>query len=142
MSEVAQETSAWPLAARTILVRQHIDHAVDAQRLARVDAHNSSLGDRRCNHAAMGEVRGAEFAGIFRRTGDLGVAVDAGCGRTDIRGHNAHRIFLSDCDCGVPFAAWVKARTMARRARSILKLLCSKPLASRSKKSAARMKLA
>ena len=31
--------------ARTVLVRQHVDHAVDAQRLGRVDAHDSALGD-------------------------------------------------------------------------------------------------
>ena len=33
-------------------------------------------------------------------------------------------IFLLDCDCGVPRAACVSARTMARRASSILKALC------------------
>ena len=42
-------------------------------------------------------------------------------------GSPAHRIFLSDCDCGVPAAACVSARTTARRARSILKALCSNP---------------
>ena len=37
-----------------------------------------------------------------------------------------------DWTCGVPFAACVSVRTMARRASSILKALCAKPLASRS----------
>ena len=41
---------------------------------------------------------------------------------------------------GVPFAAWVRARIIVRRARSTLKVLCAKPLASRSSRSAARLK--
>src|SRR5579871_1859913 len=43
-----------------------------------------------------------------------------------------HTTFLTDCDCGVPRAAWVRARTMTRLASSILKELCAYPLASRS----------
>ena len=57
-------------------------------------------------------------------------------------GSPGHRIFLSDCDCGVPAAACVNARTTARRAKSILKALCSNPLASRSSRSAARANVA
>ena len=127
--------------ARPILMRQHVDHAFNGKRLARVDARDAALGDRGRNDAGMREAGRIELAGIFRRAGDLGAAVDAGCGGADVSRHGpapAHRIFLLDCDCGVPAAACVSARTMARRARSILKALCSKPLASRSTRSAAR----
>src|ERR1700730_15182755 len=90
----------------------------------------------------MREADRIELAGIFCCAGDLAAAIDAGCGGADVGRHGpapAHRIFLLDCDCGVPAAACVSARTMARRARSILKALRSKPLASRSKRSAARV---
>ena len=69
-----------------------------------------------------------KFAGIFRGAGHFGMAVDAGCGRTDIGCHAAHRIFLLDWICGVPAAACVKARITARRARSILNALWAKAL--------------
>src|SRR3954469_22584727 len=70
--------------------------------------------DRALQHAAT--------ADIARHSGSLG-----------------HRIFLSDCDCGTPAAACANARTTARRAKSILKALCSNSLASRSSRSAARV---
>jgi hypothetical protein len=34
-------------------------------------------------------------------------------------------IFLEDRDCDVPRAAWFSARTMQRRAKSILNVFCS-----------------
>ena len=65
-----------------------------------------------------------EFPGVFRRPGDLVAPVDAGGGSPDVSGHwHAHAIFLLDIDCGVPRAACVSARMMARRARSILNVL-------------------
>ena len=55
---------------------------------------------------------------------------------------HGHAIFLFDCDWGVPFAACVNVRTIARRARSILKALCFSPFAARRNTSAARLKFA
>ena len=73
-----------------------------------------------------------ELTRIFCRACDFCDAVDAGCSAADIGCHgDAHAIFLFDCDCGVPRAAWDRARMIVRRARSILKSLCPKPLASR-----------
>src|SRR5258707_8585756 len=128
--------------ARPVLVREHINHACDGERIAWINARDTALGDGGGNNAGMRKAGCIELAGIFRDAGDLGVAVDAGYSAADIRRHGAHRILLSDCDWGVPVAAWVSARTIARRARSILKALCSKPLASRSTKSAARENVA
>src|SRR5262249_33439334 len=145
-----------------------IDHTVDAQRIAYVDADNASLDDRGRDDAAMGEAVGIVLAGVSGGSGDLGSAVNARGGTADIGLHGstrsltllrsgcggtddvcirlsvvaqrsericalqnaapidvAHTTLLSDCDCGVPFAAWVSARTMPRRARSILKVLYS-----------------
>src|SRR3954447_14580088 len=95
----------------------------------------------------------------LRRDRDLPRAVSAGAisqrpqrdralqhaATADIARHGGslgHRIFLSDCDCGTPAAACANARTTARRAKSILKALCSNPLASRSSRSAARANVA
>src|SRR6516162_6109995 len=125
-----------------MLMRQHIDYAFNGKRRARVDARDAALGDGRCDATDVDAPGGIELAGVFRGAGNLGAAIDAGCGGADVSRHEpapAHRIFLLDCDCGVPAAACVSARTMARRARSILKALCSKPLASRSKTSPARV---
>src|SRR5262249_44021589 len=123
---------------RTVLVRQHGEHAFDALCGARVDARDAPLGDRRADDARMREAGSVELRGILGGTGDLGDAVDAGCGGADVACHGlAHAIFLLDCDCGVPRAACDSARTIARRARSILNVLCPKPLASRSTRSAA-----
>src|SRR5215475_13423027 len=93
----------------------------------------------------MGEAGRIELAGVFRSTRNLGATVDTGCVGADVSGHwrvPAQRIFLLDCDCGVPAAACVSARTMARRARSILNALCAKALAPCSNTSAARTKAA
>ena len=103
---------------------EHVDHAVDAQRFAGVDARDAPFRDGRLDDIAMDEAGDIELAGIFGLAGDLGPAVDAGRRCSDIGCHGAHRIFLSDCDCGVPRAAWLSVRTMARRASPILKSLC------------------
>src|SRR5205807_5991422 len=91
------------------------------------------------DHAAVGKAARIEFARILCLAGNFGAAVDARGGRSDVI-HVAHLIFLCDCDCGVPRAACVSARTMARRASSILNVLCAKPVASRSNRSAACLK--
>ncbi len=108
---------------------QNVEDAFDAQRIADVDTRDAAFGDGRGDDGAVGHALAIEFAGILCRAGDLSMAVDAGCGRANI-GHEVHRTFLSDCDCGVPCAACVSARTMARRARSILKALWANALAS------------
>src|SRR5262245_58248188 len=91
----------------------------------------------------MREAWNVELRGIFGSAGDLGDAVDAGGWGADVFLHgDAQAIFLWDCDCGVPRAAWLSARTMARRARSILKVLWPKPRASRRTRSAARANVA
>ena len=114
-------------------MRQHGEHALDAHGRAGVDARDAALGDRRADDAAMGQAGNVELGGIFCGAGDFRDSVDAGCGGADVRCHGcAHAIFLLDCDCGVPRAACESARTMVRRARSILNVLCPKPLASRS----------
>ena len=54
----------------------------------------------------------------------------------------AQRIFLSDWDCGVARVAWVKARTIPRRANPILKSLWPYPFAPSNITSAASSKFA
>ena len=109
---------------RAVLVRQHGEHAFDAHGRAGVDVRDAALGNRRADDAPMGEAGNVELGGILCGAGDLRDAVDAGCGGSDVRCHGvAHAIFLLDCDCGVPRAACESARTMARRARSILNVL-------------------
>jgi hypothetical protein len=110
--------------ARTVLVREHIEHAVD-KGFAGVDTNDAALRNGRHDDIAIGEVRNVELAGIFRRSGHLGVAIDARGRCSDVSRHDAHRIFLLDCDCGVAAAACAKVRMMARRARSILNALCA-----------------
>jgi hypothetical protein len=111
---------------RAVLVRKHIEHALDAQGGAGIDAYDATLRDCRGYNAAISKAWHVELGGIFCDAGDLREAVDAGSGSADVRRHGwAQTIFLEDCDCGVPRAACVSARTMQRRARSILKLLCS-----------------
>ena len=63
---------------RPVLVGEHVEHALDAQRLAGVDARDAALGDGRVDDAAIGEAGDVELAGIFGLAGDLGAAVDAG----------------------------------------------------------------
>ena len=111
---------------RTILMRQHVEHALDAHRGAEIDARDAALRDCRGYNAAVNKARHVELGGVFGGAGDLREAVDPGCGCADVMRHGrAQAIFLDDCDCGVPRAACVSAREMQRRARSILKLLCA-----------------
>ena len=70
-------------------------------------------------------------------TRDVGLPQIAGGGH----GASVYLIRLSACDCGFAAAACIKARTMPRRASSILKSLRPKLRASRSTVSAARSKL-
>ena len=75
--------------------------------------------------AAVNQAVGVELGGVFRRAGDLGAAIDARRRRSDVIGHCLTALSWSICDCGVPCAAWVSARTMALRASSILNALCA-----------------
>jgi hypothetical protein len=97
---------------RAVLVREHIDNAVDAQRLAHINAGDAAPGNSRRDDAAIGEAGAVELGSIFCGAGNLGAAVDAGCRRTDMLGHGlASLMFLADwtCDtrvaCGGGFAA-------------------------------------
>src|SRR5215213_5377235 len=106
-------------------MREHVDHAVDAQGIARVDARDPALGDGGRDDAAVGEVGRADVGRVLRRAGDLRRTVDAGrCGA--YVSHDGHRIFLVDWLCGVLPTACANARSMARWAKSILKALCAK----------------
>ena len=68
---------------RSVLVGEHVDHAGDAARLARIDLQDAALGDAGSNDAAVGETwaKGeagfVELSGVFRRAGDLRPTVDA-----------------------------------------------------------------
>lgn len=114
---------------RPVFMRENVEHAFDAQRVARVNVRDAALGDRRCHDGGVDEAIDIVLAGILGGAGHLGMTVDAGGRSADVGrcaiSHGAHRTFLDDCDCGVPRAACVSARTTARRARSILKALCA-----------------
>ena len=56
---------------------EHVEHALNPQGLAGIDARDASLCDGQFDDAAIGEAAGIEFAGIFGFAGDLGAAVDA-----------------------------------------------------------------
>src|SRR4029077_2755750 len=122
---------------RPILVGEDVENAFDGKRLARVDALEPPARNRRGDDAAIGKVGSRELTRVLRHAGDLDASVNARGRSADIRFHDTHRIFLLDWICGVPFAACVSVRMMARRARSILKALCAKPLAPPSNMSAA-----
>src|SRR5499426_3041318 len=127
---------------RTVVVGQYRENTTEACGGAGINAPDATLGNGGADNARMGETLDVDFGGILCAAGDLGNAVDArGCG-ANVGCHDfAHAIFLWDCDCGVPRAACESARTIARRARSILKVLCPKPLASPTTMSAAWMKV-
>src|SRR6476659_2071698 len=122
---------------RAIFVSQHVEHAIECERPACIDVRDAASGDGRGDNTGVDEIGSAEFASVLCGAGDLCASINARGGGADIRCHDAHRTFLLDCTCGVLFAAWVMVRMMARRARSILKALCEKPLAPRSAISAA-----
>ena len=110
----------WP-----VRVRQHLDHTFDALRRGRVNAPDAAFRDGRGDDAAVEEAWNVELGGIFCGACNFCNAVDAGRGRADVCHGYAQMIFLDDCDCGVPCAACVSVRTMQRRARPILKVLCA-----------------
>ena len=64
---------------RLILMGEHVDHAVNVQCSAGVDAQDPSLRNRRLDDIAMDEAGQVELAGVSGFAGDLGPAVDAGC---------------------------------------------------------------
>src|SRR5262245_2174566 len=125
-----------------MLVRKHVEHAVDRQRIRGMNALDPPLGNGGRDHETMRQAGHVVFGGVFRKSGNLRVSIDAGGRLAEVAGGGhgalpAHLIRLSACDCGVPRAAWVSARRMPRRASSILKSLWPKPRASRSTVSAA-----
>src|SRR5262249_32295621 len=75
--------------ARAVLVRKHIDHAIDAQRFARIDTNDPSLCNGGGDHAAVGQSVGVELAGIFRSASDLRATVNTGGGSADVRRHGS-----------------------------------------------------
>src|SRR5262245_25272109 len=77
---------------RTVLVAEHVDHAFDAQRLTRVDAHDAALGDAGRDDAAMGEAGSVVLGSVFCRAGDFRVAIDSGSGGADVGHGSAHRM--------------------------------------------------
>src|SRR3712207_9549707 len=98
-------------------VREHVDHAVDAQGAAGVDARYPALGDGGRDDAAVDEVGRTDVGRVLRRTRDLRGAVDAGrCGA--YVSHDGHRIFLVDWLCGVPPAARSEERRVGKECRS------------------------
>ena len=94
---------------RPVLVREHVDHASDAERIARVDARDATLAIVEGDDAAVREAGCAEFGGVFRRAGDL-----AGPSTRDVavpmKGAMRSPDRLAGLDCGVPSAACVRAR--------------------------------
>src|ERR1700730_17396317 len=105
-----------------------------------------AFGDGGCDHATVREPGHVVFSGVFGNSGNLRRSVDTGGWLAEIggRGHCALPFYLmrlSACDCGDPRAACSSARTIPRRANSILKSLWPKPRASRRTMSAARRKL-
>ena len=65
-------------------MREHVNHAFDGKRLARVDARDATPGNGGCHDAGVREARRIELTGIFCLAGDLGAAVNAGCGGPDV----------------------------------------------------------
>ena len=64
---------------RPVLMGEHVDHAVNAQRLRGIDAHDPPLRNGQFDDIAVHEAGDVELAGISGLAGDLGPAVDAGC---------------------------------------------------------------
>ena len=88
----------WPVA-----VREHVNDALDGKRLVHIDARDPALGDGACNEAGMREAGCIELAGVFRRAGDFGAAIDAGCGGADIACHGL--LLLTGFSCRIATAA-------------------------------------
>src|SRR5215475_6634200 len=87
---------------RPILMREYVDHTGNAYCGAGVDARDPPLRDGGVDDITMDEAGNVELAGILGFTGNLCPSIDAGCRRSDIACHGAHRTFLSEIDCGVP----------------------------------------
>src|ERR1043166_8513015 len=127
---------------RPIGVGENGGDALDAQRVGKVAARDPPLGDGRRDHEPVREIGHVVLGGVFRRAGDLGASIDPRSRFAErAGGHGAYLMRLSDCDCGVPAAAWASARTTPRRASAILKSLWPKPRASRRTTAAARAKV-
>src|SRR5262245_65895716 len=98
-----------------MLVRQDIEHALDAARSARVDAADASLGNRGYDHASMHQVGNIDLGGVFRGTGDFGTTVDARGRTADIRSHARQLMLFIVCDCSLAVVVWDSSTTTERR---------------------------
>ena len=87
-------------------MREHVDHACNGERLARVDTRDAAFGDRRRNDAGMRETGRVELAGVFRCAGDLGAAINAGCSGTDV---------VMACSCSPNFLIGLRLWRARRR---------------------------
>ena len=63
---------------------EHVDDAVDREGIARVDAPDAPLRDRRADCEAMCEAAQIVFRGVLRRAGDFHAAVDPRGGHADV----------------------------------------------------------
>ena len=63
-----------------MLVREHVEHAVDRQRIRGMNALDPSFGNGGRNHDTMREAGHVVFGGVFRKSGNLRASVDAGVG--------------------------------------------------------------
>src|SRR5262245_52964979 len=129
-----------------MLVSEDVEHALHRQRICNVDPLNATPGNGGRDHDAMRETGHIVFGRVLRNAGNFRKSVDPGGRFAEMTGEGhstppAYLMRLSDCDCGVPRAAWPSARRTARRASSILKSLWPKPRAPRSSVSAACAKL-
>jgi hypothetical protein len=101
----------------------HVDYAGHAERRAGINAHDAALRNGGRYDAAVDKAGHVELASVMGGAGHFGASVDSWGSGADVGAHVTHRIFLLDWTCGVPLAACVSVRTMARRASSILNVL-------------------
>ena len=95
---------------RTVFMREDVEHALDAQRLAGVDAGYAALWDGRSDHIAVDKAGRIEFARILGLARDLGATVNARCRCADVRCHSrAPSIFRRNSGCGASHVRCVDA---------------------------------
>ena len=72
---------------RTVFMREHVENAIDGFCGARIETLDPSFGDRGGDDRAVNKTAGVEISRIFRFAGNLGAAIDAGNGGTNVPGH-------------------------------------------------------
>jgi hypothetical protein len=80
--------------ARTVLVREHGQHTVEAQGGTCIDARDATLRNRCADDAPVHETRDVDLGGILGGAGDLCDAIDAGYGGADVSCHFCSRDLL------------------------------------------------